>query len=108
MNGLYRPCSVSKKLSEHPGNHRAAEITGAVAIHPGYGFLSETPTLPSRLNAPALSSSARKQNHSPDGRQSIRNRGDEKSRLPCVPGSDGPLGDDMDKNRALLNALVIR
>ena len=24
-----------------------------------------------------------------------------KAGVPCVPGSDGPLGDDMDKNRAI-------
>lgn len=31
-----------------------------------------------------------------------------KAGVPCVPGSDGPLGDDMDKTVPLLNALVIR
>lgn len=31
----------------------AAEVTGAVAIHPGYGFLSETQTLLSKWSAAA-------------------------------------------------------
>ncbi len=56
------PCSVSKSYLNIPQNISAAEITGAVAIHPGYGFLSENANLLSRLNAPAFySSSARKQ-----------------------------------------------
>lgn len=37
----------------------AAEVTDAEAIHPGYGFLSETPTLPSASNVQASPSSAR-------------------------------------------------
>lgn len=55
------PAPSVKSYLNIPAIISAAEITGAVAIHPGYGFLSETPTLPSRLNAPALSSLARKQ-----------------------------------------------
>lgn len=55
------PAPSVKSYLNIPAIISAAEITGAVAIHPGYGFLSETPILPSRLNAPALSSSARKQ-----------------------------------------------
>ena len=67
------PAPSVKSYLNIPAIISAAEITGAVAIHPGYGFLSEnaksirvtassprTPILPSRLNAPALSSSARK------------------------------------------------
>ena len=34
----------------------AAEVTDAEAIHPGYGFLSETPTLPIALRKAACSS----------------------------------------------------
>lgn len=55
------PAPSVKSYLNIPAIISAAEITGAVAIHPGYGFLSETPTLPSRLSAPALSSLARKQ-----------------------------------------------
>lgn len=73
------PAPSVKSYLNIPAIISAAEITGdsnpsRLASSP------RTPILPSRLNAPALSSSARKRNHSPDGRQSIRNRGDEKSR----------------------------
>lgn len=54
------PAPSVKSYLNIPAIISAAEITGAIAIHPGYGFLSETPTLPSRLSAPALSSSVRK------------------------------------------------
>ena len=47
------PAPSVKSYLNIPAIISAAEITGAVAIHP--------PTLPSRLNAPALSSLARKQ-----------------------------------------------
>ena len=36
----------------------AALVSGAQAIHPGYGFLSETPTLPASAAGTAWSSSA--------------------------------------------------
>ena len=49
------PAPSVKSYLNIPAIISAAEITGAVAIHP------RTPTLPSRLNAPALSSLARKQ-----------------------------------------------
>ena len=42
----------------------AAEVTDAEAIHPGYGFLARTPTLPSALKKAASSSSARRPSRS--------------------------------------------
>ena len=54
------PAPSVKSYLNIPAIISAAEITGAVAIHPGYGFLSETLILLSRLSAPVSSSSARK------------------------------------------------
>ncbi|VEA43490.1 biotin carboxylase [Salmonella enterica subsp. enterica] len=54
------PAPSVKSYLNIPAIISAAEITGAVAIHPGYGSFLRTPILPSRLNAPALSLSARK------------------------------------------------
>jgi acetyl-CoA carboxylase biotin carboxylase subunit len=35
------PPAAKRQLSQHPGLLAACEITGADAVHPGYGFLSE-------------------------------------------------------------------
>ncbi|PZZ87592.1 acetyl-CoA carboxylase biotin carboxylase subunit [Escherichia coli] len=86
------PAPSVKSYLNIPAIISAAEITGAVAIHPGYGFLSENANFAEQVE-----------------RSTIRLMGDKvsaiaamkKAGVPCVPGSDGPLGDDMDKNRAI-------
>ncbi|MEX1082541.1 MAG: acetyl-CoA carboxylase biotin carboxylase subunit [Halofilum sp. (in: g-proteobacteria)] len=73
----------------------AAEVTDAVAIHPGYGFLSENADFAERVE-----SSGFKFVGPPSG--VIRIMGDKVSAIremqeagvPCVPGSDGPLPED--------------
>ncbi|RDE05496.1 acetyl-CoA carboxylase biotin carboxylase subunit [Sphingomonas aracearum] len=72
----------------------AAEITGADAIHPGYGFLSENAKFAEIVEAHGLIFVGPKPEH-------IRTMGDkiEAKRtagalgLPLVPGSDGAIGD---------------
>lgn len=54
------PAPSVKSYLNIPAIISAAEITGAVAIHQGMASSLRTPTLLSRLSAPALSSSARK------------------------------------------------
>lgn len=78
-----------------------AEITGAVAIHPGYGFLSENADFAEQVERSGFIFIGPKA-------ETIRLMGDKvsainamkKAGVPCVPGSDGPLTDDMDKNHA--------
>ncbi len=73
----------------------ACEITGADAIHPGYGFLSENARFAEILQDHGITFIGPKAEH-------IRTMGDkiEAKRtaaalgIPCVPGSDGGITDD--------------
>src|SRR5438046_589998 len=72
----------------------AAEITGADAIHPGYGFLAENPEFAEICKASNITFIG------PTAEQ-IRAMGDkaaarklaQKLNVPTVPGSPGPIGD---------------
>lgn len=96
------PPSSVKSYLNIPAIISAAEITGAVAIHPGYGFLAENPDFAEQVeNSGFIFIGPRA--------DTIRLMGDKvsaiaamkKSAVPCVPGSDGPVGDDIAKNKAI-------
>ncbi len=80
----------------------AAEVTDATGIHPGYGFLSENADFAERVETSGFTFIGPKAD-------AIRLMGDKVSAIramksagvPCVPGSDGPLGDDADENLRL-------
>ncbi len=73
----------------------AAEITDSDAIHPGYGFLSENADFAERVESSGFAFIG-------PTAQLIRTMGDKVAAIramrevgvPCVPGSDGPLGNN--------------
>jgi len=80
----------------------AAEITRSDAIHPGYGFLAENADFAERVESSGFKFIG-------PSSEVIRLMGDKVSAIremqaagvPCVPGSDGPLGADRALNRKL-------
>ena len=75
----------------------ACEITGADAVHPGYGFLSENARFAEILDEHEIAFIGPKAEH-------IRLMGDKieakrtaaRLGIPCVPGSDGAIDDEAD------------
>ena len=92
------PKSVDSYLNM-PALISAAEVTDTVAIHPGYGFLSENADFAERVERSGFTFIG-------PTADVIRMMGDKVTAIrtmkaagvPCVPGSDGPLGDDSDEN----------
>jgi acetyl-CoA carboxylase biotin carboxylase subunit len=84
----------------------AAEVTDAVAIHPGYGFLSENADFAERVEKSGFVFIGPRP-------ETIRLMGDKVSAIrkmketgvPCVPGSDGPLTEDGDENLRLARSV---
>jgi acetyl-CoA carboxylase biotin carboxylase subunit len=77
----------------------AAEVTDAVAIHPGYGFLSENADFAERVESsgfvfigpPAIA--IRQMGDKVEAIRTMKAAG-----VPTVPGSDGPLSENADEN----------
>ncbi len=91
------PNSIESYLNM-PAIISAAEVTDAVAIHPGYGFLSENADFAERVESSGFAFIG-------PPASAIRLMGDKVSAIramkeagvPTVPGSDGPLGEDADE-----------
>ena len=91
------PAPSSESYLNIPAIISAAEVTDAVAIHPGYGFLSENADFAERVEQSGFTFIG-------PTSESIRTMGDKISAIetmkaagiPCVPGSDGPVTEDDD------------
>ncbi len=80
----------------------AAEVTHADAIHPGYGFLSENADFAQRVEESGfIFIGPRADNIRVMGDKVAAIEAMQKSGVPCVPGSDGGLGDDTIENTEL-------
>ena len=96
------PGPSQKSYLNIPAIISAAEITDAVAIHPGYGFLSENADFADIVEQSGFrfigprAETIRMMGDKVSAIEAMKNAG-----VPCVPGSDGPLSDDDKKNLAL-------
>ncbi len=93
------PAPSKESYLNVPAIISAAEVTDSVAIHPGYGFLSENADFAEKVIQSGFIFIGPKP-------ETIRIMGDKvaaieamkKAGIPCLPGSDGPLSDDFDEN----------
>ncbi|MCU1718244.1 acetyl-CoA carboxylase biotin carboxylase subunit [Pseudomonas sp. 5P_3.1_Bac2] len=89
------PAPSNKSYLHIPAIIAAAEVTGATAIHPGYGFLAENADFAEQVENSGFAFVGPKA-------ETIRLMGDKvsakaamiKSGVPVVPGSQGPLPED--------------
>ena len=93
------PPSSQDSYLNMPAIISAAEVTDSVAIHPGYGFLSENADFAEKVNQSGFIFIGPRP-------ETIRMMGDkisakkamQRAGIPCVPGSEEPLGDDLNEN----------
>lgn len=96
------PAPAQQSYLNIPAIISAAEITDAVAIHPGYGFLAENADFAEQVEKSGftfIGPSADVINLMGDKVSAIAAM--KKAGVPCVPGSDGPLGEDEQTNLAM-------
>ncbi|MGY1408248.1 acetyl-CoA carboxylase biotin carboxylase subunit [Luteimonas sp. A611] len=96
------PAPSNRSYLDMPAIISAAEVTDAQAIHPGYGFLSENADFAERVEQSGFIFIGPRP-------ETIRLMGDKveairamkEAGVPCVPGSGGPLGDDVPTNQKI-------
>ncbi|AGX87226.1 acetyl-CoA carboxylase biotin carboxylase subunit [Candidatus Symbiobacter mobilis] len=100
------PAPSAQSYLNMPAIISAAEVTDAEAIHPGYGFLSENADFAERVERSGF------QFIGPTP-ESIRIMGDKvaakqamiKAGVPCVPGSEGELPEDLVQVKRIAKAI---
>lgn len=100
------PAAAKESYLNIPSIIAAAEAAGASAIHPGYGFLSENADFAEVVEKSGFVFIG-------PNADTIRLLGDKVSAkramiragVPCVPGSEGTLGNDPEENRRIANSI---
>jgi acetyl-CoA carboxylase biotin carboxylase subunit len=96
------PAPGTESYLNIPAIIAATEVTDSVAVHPGYGFLAENADFAERVEQSGFIFVGPRP-------ETIRLMGDKVSAItamreagvPCVPGSDGALSDDLAENQAI-------
>lgn len=100
------PSSAARSYLDKEKVLRAARLTGAEAIHPGYGFLSENAEFAAAVAAAGLTligppaAIIRTMGDKIEARRQMMAAG-----VPCLPGTEGALPEDMAEARALCDAI---
>ena len=100
------PPSATESYLNIPAVISAAEVTDAVAIHPGYGFLSENADFAEQVERSGFvfvgprAETIRLMGDKVSAKEAMRKAG-----VPCVPGTEGSLGDDHDENARLARSI---
>ncbi len=100
------PAPSTNSYLNIPALISAAEVTHADAIHPGYGFLSESADFAQRVEESGfIFIGPRAENIRVMGDKVAAIEAMQKSAVPCVPGSNGELTNNDQANIALANKI---
>ncbi len=102
------PSNATDSYLSIPAVISAAEITGADAIHPGYGFLAENPDFAEQVEKSGFTFIG-------PSFESIQLMGNKvsaikamsKAGIPCIPGSNGALNNNDEHNIALAEKIKL-
>ena len=96
------PSHSSESYLNMPSIISAAEVTDAVAIHPGYGFLSESADFAERVESSGfIFIGPQYESIKLMGNKVSAIKAMKKVGIPTIPGSNGPLSNNTEKNLQL-------
>ena len=96
------PANAQDSYLNIPAVISAAEITDADAVHPGYGFLAENADFAEQVeNSGYIFIGPTAETITTMGNKVSAIKAMKALGIPCIPGSEGALTDDAEKNLAL-------
>lgn len=100
------PSNAAQSYLNIPAVISAAEISGADAIHPGYGFLAENDDFAHQvINSGFTFIGPRPETIKLMGNKVSAIKTMKQAGIPCVPGSDGLIGNDSKTNHDIANKI---